>query len=51
MERRHRDVLNVVVFHKCELLHPLVEDKGDAVIEERLPKHLFNWISSKIVSG
>merc|ERR1719209_207709 len=39
VERRHRDVLNVVVLHKCKLLHPLVEYKGDAVVEECLPKH------------
>ena len=42
---RHRDILNVVVLHKGELLHPLVENKGDAVIEERLAEHLQKWIT------
>ena len=51
VERRHRDVLNVVVLHKCKLLHPLVEYKGDAVVEECLPKHLLNKISKDCFSG
>ena len=37
---RHRDLLNVVVLDKGKLLHPLVENKGDAIVEERLTKHL-----------
>ena len=36
---RHRDILNVVVLHKGELLHPLVENKGDAIVEERLAEY------------
>ena len=49
---RHRDILNVVVLHKGELLHPLVENKGDAVVEERLAKHLPTIESlTRVVSG
>ena len=49
---RHRDLLNVVVLDKGKLLHPLVENKGDAVVEERLAKHLPTIESlTRVVSG
>ena len=46
---RHRDILNVVVLHKGELLHPLVEHKGDAVVEERLAEDLPKVITLSLV--
>ena len=45
----HRDILNILILDKGELLHALVENKGDAIVEERLPKHLQRSQITKIV--
>ena len=47
--KSHRDILNILILDKGKLLHALVENKGDAIVEERLAEHLQRSQIRKIV--